>query len=160
MELALIYSVFFIAATYSIIKDRNKTKQALMVARKVFIKMLPALLIIIGLVGLLLGLVPPETIKLYLGDEAGLWGTSMAGIIGALVFIPNIVAVPLAGSLLRSGAAVMTVAAFLTTLTMVGTVTAPLEIKELGIKYTLLRNLLSFFFALLVGIVVGLILSS
>ena len=159
MELAVIYSIFILAFGYSIIRNRHKTKQAAMVAKNVFIKMLPALLLIIGLVGLLLGFVTPETIKLYLGEGAGLWGTSAAGIIGALVFIPNIVAVPLIGSLLRSGAAIMTAATFLTTLTMVGTVTAPLEIKELGIKYTLYRNILGFIFAILIGIGMGIILS-
>ena len=159
MELALIYSIFLIALLYSALKDRGKTRRAFMVARNVFIKMMPVLLIIVGLVGLLLGFIPPETIEQYLGDEAGLGGTISAAIIGSLVFIPNLVAVPLAGSLLRSGAAIMTMATFITTLTMVGTVTAPLEIKELGLRYTLLRNLLGFLFAILVGIGVGLILS-
>jgi len=91
--------------------------------------------------------------------QAGLGGTISAAIIGSLVFIPNLVAVPLARALLRSGAAIMTMATFITTLTMVGTVTTPLEIKELGVRYTLLRNLLGFLFAILVGIGVGLILS-
>jgi len=159
MELILIYSIFGTAFIYSVIKDRGKTKKALMIARKVFARMLPALLVIVGLVGLLLGFVPPDTIKLYLGADAGFTGTFVTAIVGALAFIPNIIAVPLAGSLLRSGAAVMTVAAFITTLTMVGTVTVPLEIKELGKKYTLLRNTLSFLFAILIALMMGLILS-
>jgi len=40
-----------------------------MVAKNVFIKMMPVLLIIVGLVGLLLGFVPPETIEQYLWDK-------------------------------------------------------------------------------------------
>ena len=157
MELIIIYSVFIISFTYSIVKDKEKTKKALMSTRNISVRLLPAIIIIVGIVGLLLGFVPPEVIKSYLGEEAGFTGTAAAGVVGSLVFIPNVVAVPLVGSLLRSGAAAMTAAAFLTTLTMVGTVTAPVEIKELGKKYTLFRNLLSFIFALLIAFVMGLI---
>ena len=157
MELIIIYSVFIIALMYSVIMNREKTKQAFMSTKNITVRLLPTILIIVGIVGLLLGFVPPETIESYLGDEAGFTGTAAAGIIGSLVFIPNIVAVPLVGSLLRSGAAVMTAAAFLTTLTMVGTVTAPVEIKELGKRYTVFRNLLSFVFALLVAFVMGIV---
>ncbi|UMZ72760.1 permease [Natranaerofaba carboxydovora] len=158
MELIVIYSIFGIAFTYSIVKDKEKTKQALMGTKNISMKLLPSILIIIGLVGLLLGFVPPETIKSLLGEEAGFAGTATAGLLGSLFFIPNIVAVPLVGSLLRSGASIMTAAAFLTTLTMVGTMTAPVEVKELGKKYTLFRNLLSFIFALVIAIIMGLIL--
>lgn len=157
MELIIIYSVFVISFTYSIVKDKEKTRKALMSTRNISIRLLPAIIIIVGIVGLLLGFVPPEVIKSYLGEEAGFTGTAAAGIVGSLVFIPNIVAVPLVGSLLRSGAAAMTAAAFLTTLTLVGTVTAPVEVKELGKKYTLFRNLLSFVFALLIAFIMGLI---
>ncbi len=158
MELILIYSFLIIGLAISIYKDRDKTKKAFFIGGKILVKMLPSLLIIVGLVGLLLGFVPPDTIGLYLGKDAGFTGTILAATVGAITFIPSIVSIPLAGSLLRSGAAVMTIATFITTLTMVGTVTAPLEIRELGVKFTLLRNLLSFTFALLIGLVMGVIL--
>lgn len=158
MELAVIYAIFILAFSFSILKDREKTKQALNNTKKVLLNLGPAILLIIGLVGLLLGFVPPEAIQSYLGHEAGYTGMIGAGIIGSVLFIPNIIAVPLVGSLLRSGAAVMTSAAFLTTLTMVGTVTAPVEIKSLGKKYTLYRNILSLIFSLIIAFIMGLIL--
>lgn len=52
----------------------------------------------------------------------------------------------------------MTVAAFITTLTMVGIVTAPAEIQQLGRKMTLWRNGLSFVFALIIAFVMGAVL--
>lgn len=158
VELVLIYSFFVAGLGYSISKDRTKTKQALFIARRILVKMLPSLLIIIGLVGLMLGFIPPKTIEYYLGAEAGFSGTLLAAAVGAITFIPNIISIPLAASLLRSGAAVITIATFITTLTMVGTITAPIEIKELGVKYTILRNIFSFIFALLIGLVMGVIL--
>lgn len=157
MELAIIYTFLAAGLSYSILKDKEKTKMSFKIAFKVFTRMLPILLIIVGLVGLLLGFVPPETIESYLGRDAGYMGTGIAALFGAVTFIPSLVALPLAGSLLRAGASEMTIAAFITTLTMVGTITAPLEIKELGKKYTLVRNLLSFVLALIIAVVIGLI---
>jgi uncharacterized membrane protein YraQ (UPF0718 family) len=69
-----------------------------------------------------------------------------------------LVAFPLAGSLLRSGATIMTISAFITTLVMVGVVTAPMEIKALGKKFTLLRNGLGFIAALMIAGIMGVLL--
>ena len=52
----------------------------------------------------------------------------------------------------------MSVAAFITTLTMVGVVTLPLEIKEMGKKITILRNVFSFVFAIVIALIMGVIL--
>ncbi|MDY0290564.1 MAG: permease, partial [Sphaerochaeta sp.] len=65
---------------------------------------------------------------------------------------------PLAGSLLRSGATVMTISAFITTLVMVGVVTAPMEMKILGKNFTLLRNGLGVVAALVIALLMGVIL--
>lgn len=158
MELVLIYSFLIVGLTVSIYKDRSKTKKAVFIGARILMKMLPSLLLIVGLVGLILGFIPSDTIGHYMGTEAGFSGTLLAAVFGAIIFIPSIVSIPLAGSLLRSGAAVMTIATFITTLTMVGTITAPLEIKELGKRFTLLRNGLSFIFALCIGLIMGVIL--
>ena len=54
--------------------------------------------------------------------------------------------------------AVTAVAAFVTTLTMIGTVTLPLEARELGRRFALLRNGLSFVLAIIVALIMGAIL--
>ncbi|WP_338534883.1 permease [Helicovermis profundi] len=108
--------------------------------------------------GLTLGILTPETISRLVGEEAGIIATLIASVIGAITLIPSIVAFPLAGSLLRSGATVMTISAFVTTSVMVGVVTAPMEIKTLGKKFTLLRNGLGFVAALIIASIMGWIL--
>jgi uncharacterized membrane protein YraQ (UPF0718 family) len=125
MELLLIYSFFIAGLGYSLYRDRRKTREAFIIAGRMLLKMLPGLLLIVGLVGLLLGFIPANTIGLYLGKEAGFGGTLLAAVIGAITFIPSLVSLPLAGSLLRSGASAMTIAAFITTLTMVMGVILP-----------------------------------
>ena len=72
--------------------------------------------------------------------------------------IPSLIAFPLAASLLKGGASITAAAAFITTLTMIGTVTLPLEIKELGKKVALLRNGISFIMAIIIALIMGVML--
>jgi hypothetical protein len=56
------------------------------------------------------------------------------------------------------GAGTMATAAFISTLTMVGFVFLPLEIKELGKRFALTRNAMSLIAAVIIAIIVGVIL--
>jgi len=138
--------------------NREKSVRALKVAGKSFFKILPMVLIIVVLVGLLLGFVPPEVIEEFFGAQSGILGVLIIGGAGAILHIPSLIAFPLAGSLTESGASVTSAAAFITTLTMIGTVYLPVEIKILGKKFALLRNGLSFLIALAISLLMGLIL--
>ncbi|MCD6321704.1 MAG: permease [Clostridiales bacterium] len=142
----------------SLIKSKEKTKKAFRIAGKALLKMTPSLLAIIGIVGLTLGVLTPETISKIVGSEAGFAATAVAAVIGSITLIPSLIAFPLAGSLLRSGATIMTMSVFITTLVMVGVVTAPLEIKELGTKFTLLRNGLGLVAAFAIAGIMGVVL--
>ncbi len=153
-----IYGLLGICLAVSVIKSKEKTKKAFKIAVKALIKSAPNLLTVLGIVGLTLGILTPETISRLVGSEAGFTATIFAAMIGAITLIPSLVAFPLAGSLLRSGATVMTISAFITTLVMVGVVTAPMEIKELGKKFTLLRNGLGFIAALIIAGIMGVLL--
>mgnify|MGYP001044565172 CR=1 FL=1 len=153
-----IYGLLALCLVASIIKSRQKTKQAFTVAGKALLKMAPSLLSVLGIVGLTLGILTPDTIARLVGPEAGFTATLAAAVIGAIALIPSLVAFPLAGSLLRSGATVMTISVFITTLVMVGFVTAPMEIKALGKKFTLLRNGLGFVAALVIAGIMGVVL--
>ncbi|NCO28070.1 MAG: permease, partial [Caldiserica bacterium] len=97
-------------------------------------------------------------ISKFVGEQAGFGGTIAVSLLGAVLFIPSVISFPLAGSLLQSGASVTSVAAFITTLTMIGFVTLPLEIKILGKKFAALRNGFSYIVALLISFLMGVIL--
>jgi len=153
-----IYSLVAAGLIASFVKSREKTLKACKIAGKAFVKTAPSLLTVLGIVGLTLGILTPEIIAKMVGAEAGVMATLIASVLGAITLIPSLIAFPLAGSLLRSGATVMTISAFVTSLVMVGIVTAPMEIKELGKKFTLLRNGLGFLAALLIAMVMGVVL--
>lgn len=140
---------------FSFIKDRKKTKQSLLIAAKSFFRILPTILIIIIFIGLLLGFVPQSQISKIAGEQTGFGGVFLIALLGAIMYIPSLIAFPLAASLLISGATVTVVAAFITTLTMIGTITLPLEIKELGMKMALLRNGISFVIAIIIALIMG-----
>jgi uncharacterized membrane protein YraQ (UPF0718 family) len=147
----IIYSLVAVSLIISLAKSKEKTKKAMHVAGKAFVKTAPSLLAVLGIVGLTFGVLDEQTISSLVGEEAGFSDTIIAAVLGAITLIPSLVAFPLAGSLLRSGATVVTISAFITTLVMVGMVTAPMEIKTLGKKFTILRNSLGFLAALLIA---------
>ena len=158
MTTAVIYGIAFVSLVVGWAKDPVKSKRALIIGFLAFAKMLPALLAVTGLMGIISGALSPETISRYMGPESGYWAMVIGAIVGSITLIPSIVALPLAGSIYSAGATSMAVAAFITTLNMVGVVTAPLEIEQLGKRYTLVRNGLSFVFALIIAIGIGVIL--
>lgn len=153
-----IYGLLAVCLVASLIKSKEKTKKAFKIAGKALLNTAPSLLTVLGIVGLTLGILTPETISRLVGADAGFTATIIAAGIGAITLIPSLVAFPLAGSLLRSGATIMTISAFVTTLVMVGVVTAPMEIKALGKKFTLLRNGLSLIAALVIAGIMGVLL--
>ena len=156
---AIIINVFVIGCLlFAFAKDRAKARQSLAVAAKSFLRIMPVVLIIITFIGLLLGFVPPDEISRIVGEQAGFGGVLLIALFGAILHIPALISFPLAASLLKSGASITAVAAFITTLTMIGTITLPLEIKELGKKKALLRNGISFIIAITIALIMGAIL--
>lgn len=145
------------ALLYSFRRDRQKTKKALKMAGNSFLNMLPAMLGIIGLIGVILALVPQEVIADLFGSNSP-FGILLISLAGAVTLIPAFIAFPLAASLLQAGAGLTAVAIFITTLLMVGVITAPLEMTFFGKKFTLWRNALGFALALVIGALMGVIL--
>ncbi|NLY73467.1 MAG: permease, partial [Tissierellia bacterium] len=83
------------------------------------------------------------------------YGTIAGALVGSITLIPAFVAFPMAAILLENGAGYMQLSAFVSTLTMVGLITVPLEVKFFGRKFTLIRNLMAFLLAFVVAFVIG-----
>ena len=154
----ILYVLAVAGLAISFFKDRGKTKMALKKAWKAFENILPQFLAILILIGLALAILSPETITQLLGANSGIWGVLAASILGSITLIPGFVAFPLAAALLKSGAGYMQIAAFVSTLMMVGIVTMPLEMKTFGKRATVVRNLSAFLFSLVAAFVIGVVL--
>jgi uncharacterized membrane protein YraQ (UPF0718 family) len=158
MFIAVIWGIAGAGLLLSWTKSREKTRAALRFFRRSFLSLAPSIVAIIWTIGFILTFLPPGLILKTIGRDAGFQGVIMAAAFGSVVLIPAFIAFPLAASFLRQGADVGAIAAFVTTLVMVGVITAPLEMKFFGKRFTLWRNSLSFVFALAIALVMGVFL--
>ena len=153
----LINGLVIISLIISFSKDKMKTKKSLLIALKTLGKIAPSIISVIMLIGIMYGLFA-DKIALFFGQENGVIGFITIAIFGSILHIPALLAFPLAGSFLSEGASISSVAAFITTLTMIGIVTLPLEIKTMGKKFAIYRNVISFIIALIIAVLIGVIL--
>lgn len=158
-----IFTLIFLAVAIvltiiSLIKNKKKTFMAMKKSKKMMGNMLGQIIAIIFLIGLVLTLIPPSTIKSLMGSTNTFLSTIVGAIAGSITLIPAFVGFPLVGSLVDAGASIVPAVAFLTTLTMVGIMTFPLEKKEFGTKFALTRNVMSFVFAIIIALLMGVIL--
>ncbi|HEY81959.1 MAG TPA: hypothetical protein G4O01_01550 [Dehalococcoidia bacterium] len=151
-----LYIIAGLAILASLLANRERTRSALKIAAKRFLHIFPAFLTMIILVSIILFLLPDEVISDYLGGDNIFIGVILASFLGSITFMPGFIAFPLSGILLQRGVAYMVLAAFTTTLMMVGVLTAPIEKAYFGMKVTILRNVISFFIALIVAVMIGL----
>ena len=151
----ILYVVAIWGLLISFVKDKKKTKMALKKAWKAFENILPQFLSVLIIIGIALAVFTPEQISMVLGKSSGIYGTILALIIGGVTLIPGFIAFPLAAALLKNGAGYGQIAAFVSSLMMVGVVTLPLEIKMFGKKATIIRNSIAFAFSFIVALVVG-----
>jgi uncharacterized membrane protein YraQ (UPF0718 family) len=158
MTAIIINATALIMLVFIMRRDKTRAVKALKTALKMGISLLPMLLIIIISIGMLFAFVPEETLQRFLGEQSGIFGVLATAAAGAILHIPALLAFPLSASLLEKGASLAVVAAFITTLTMVGFVTLPLEIKELGARFALWRNGLSLVAAVGIALIMGAIL--
>ncbi len=149
------YVIAIVGLFLSFMKSKEKTKIALKKAWKAFENILPQFLSILVIIGVTFAILTPEQISHLIGSESGWIGMLIAALIGSVTLVPAFVAFPLAAALLKNGAGIMQIAAFVSTLMMVGIVTLPVEIKYFGKKATFTRNIAAFVFSILVAVVMG-----
>ena len=154
----LLWVITIVLAVASILKDKNKTFDSMRQAQGMMKSMVGEIIAIIFVIGLMLTFIPPETIKTGLSSSNNLVATTVSAIVGSITLIPAFVAFPLVGSIINMGASIIPAVAFLTTLTMVGVVTFPLEKREFGLKFAVARNALSFIFAIIIALSMGVLL--
>ena len=155
MDTIILYVIAGAGLLASLLKDRVKTIKALNKAWKAFEGILPQLLVVLILVAVTLAVLDTATIARYLGSGSGPVGVIIAALVGAITLIPGFVAFPAAAALLNAGAGATQIAAFVSSLMMVGVVTLPMEMKYFGRRAALLRNGFAFIFSFIAAVFVG-----
>lgn len=123
-----------------------------------FTGVVPQFVAILLLAGLALAVLPPETIRRMIGEETGLTGMLLTSLVGAVTLVPVMIAFPIVAELLKNGAGITQMAVFISTLTTVGILTIPIEIKYLSKKITVLRSVLAFLFSFVTAYLMGVLL--
>jgi uncharacterized membrane protein YraQ (UPF0718 family) len=155
MDVVIFYILAMGALVWSYSQNKAKTQQGLTKAWKAFENILPAFAVVLLLIGILLTVISPAAVMTLLGQGSGLFGMLIASLIGSITLIPGFIAFPLAKAVLDMGAGIQQVAIFVSTLMMVGVVTAPLERQFFNTKVVFLRNGMSYIFAFMVAYVLG-----
>lgn len=151
----ILYVLSIFLLILSFIKDKKKTKTAIKSAIKSFENIMPQFLSIILIVGFILAMLNPKTISALIGESSNFLGVILSSIIGSVTIMPTFVAFSTGNTLLQNGAGICQVAALISTLTLVGIVTYPLEAKYIGKKAAFLRNFIAFLFSFLVAFIMG-----
>ncbi|CAI1491894.1 conserved membrane protein of unknown function [Thermococcus nautili] len=116
---------------------------------------MPAVMVLMGLFAVF---VPDELIVRYLGKSSGLRGMLIAILIGAFPTGPLYVAFPIAASLLKKGARVASVVAFLSAWACIKIPQELVELQFLGLRFMAARLALTIVFVLAMGLLMERIL--
>jgi len=149
----ILYIITFLAATISFIINRKKTQKAFLVAAKKLWMITPQLTSIIVIVSILTYLVPNEIIIKYLGNNNSNFAILIASSLGSITVMPGPIVYPICGIFLSKGISYSVIAAFSTSLMMVGIVTFPIEKSFFGKKFALYRNFLSFIISIIIAFI-------
>ncbi len=136
---------------WSLKRDRGRTWRALEASVMGMRRIFPGTFLMVIAFGILLALVSKERL-VALFDVQGAMGLGLISLVGAVITLPGPIAFPLVGSLAELGIEKSTLASFVTTLTMVGIVSAPFEAGFFGRKFTILRQAFSLVAAVLIGL--------
>ena len=146
LDTIILYGIAVVLLAVSAAKNREKTKRAILKGAKAFESILPQLVTVLLAVAVILAVFSPEMVSRVIGERSGFLGVLAASVVGGIALIPGFVAFPAAAELLKNGAGTMQIAAFVSSLMMVGVVTLPMEIKYFGRRAAITRNSLAFAF--------------
>ena len=138
---------------FSYIKDKNKTKKALITTGKIALNVLPVLFFIFILMGVINIYVTKDVVAKLLGTGSGIWGILIGELVGAIALIEPAAVFPFSGSLIAKGATYGVIYAFASTAVLIGIATLPAEMKFMGKKFTIVRNVLTFVLVFLIGLI-------
>ncbi len=153
----ILYALTAAAIIISFLLDRKKTKKALMVGLKKLWKITPTFTLVLVSVAIVLYFVPDNMIVEYLGNSSSYFGVITASMIGSIAVMPGPIVYPLCKILLEKGVSYTVIAAFSSSLMMVGILTFPIESAYFGKKFAVIRNIASLFTSLIIALVFSLV---
>ena len=143
-------AIFLIIGYY---KGQGQHITGIKSAMNMTVQILPLLVFAFIVAGMVQALLPQELISKWIGAESGIRGIFIGTVAGALAPGGPYVSLPVAAGLLRTGAGVGTMVAFLTGWSLWAVIRLPMEVGILGWKFTLIRLASTFFFPPIAGLI-------
>ena len=156
LVMAVIAIVLFI---FAVNKGGDEHISGLETAGEIMLNIAPLLVFAFIVAGFMQVLIPTKTIAKWLGRESGLRGIVIGAVLGGFMPGGPFVSLPIAAALLRAGAGIGTMVAFLTGWSILAVTRLPLEVGLMGWKFTAIRLSVSFFFPILAGLLANFIYS-
>ena len=144
-----VLAVVLLALGYS--RGEGEHLQGLRSGFGMILEILPLLLCAFLVAGMVQVLLPRELIATWGGAESGFRGILIGTVAGGLSPGGPYVSLPIVAGLLRAGAGIGTMVAFLTGWSLWAVARLPMEVGILGWKFTLVRLATTFFFPPVAG---------
>lgn len=156
MQGALLFNiVVLLGFLLLVIRNRESGRRALALAVESLNRVTPLLIILVLVLILTQHWLSENMVIGHINSLSGPTGYLMAAFLGAVVHIPLFITFPIGGELLDAGINPGFIAVLITSLVMVHTFSIPIEMREMGWRFALLRNALSLVAAVCIGILVG-----
>lgn len=120
-------------------RGENEHLVGLKSALSITFEILPLLIFAFIVAGMVQILLPQELLSKWVGEESGIKGILLGSIVGGLAPGGPYVSLPIVAGLLKTGASVGTMVAFLTGWSLWAIGRLPMEVGILGWKFTLIR---------------------
>ena len=125
--------------------------QGLKTSGQMLLQIIPLLIFAFLIAGMVQSLIPREIISKWVGAESGFRGLLIGTAMGSIAPGGPFVSMPIAAGLLRTGANIGTMVAFLTAWSLLAFSRLPLELGIMGWKFVLIRMACTFFFPPVAG---------
>ena len=128
-------------------------------AGSILLQIAPLLIFAFIVAGMIQFLIPLEMIAKWVGAESGFRGILIGTAVGGLTPGGPFVTLPIAAGLLRAGAGIGTMVAFITAWSLLAVSRLPMEVGMLGWKFALIRLACVFFFPPIAGLIANTLFS-
>ncbi len=127
--------------------------QGLKASGNLLLQIIPLLVFAFIVAGMVQFLIPREIVSKWVGMESGFRGILIGTAMGSLTPGGPFVTMPVAAGLLRVGASIGTMVAFLTAWSLLAFTRMPMELGIMGWKFMLIRMACTFFFPPIAGLI-------
>ena len=126
-------------------------------ALKMLLEILPMLIFAFIIGGLVQALLPKDLLSKWVGTESGFRGILIGTLAGSLTPGGPYVSFPIAATLLKSGAGIGTMVAFITSWSLWAVARLPMEIGILGWRFAVVRLISVIIFPPVAGIIASMV---